>query len=251
MPSNKRLLDARFVVGDPYGARSCIWRVWSSRNEVYACLNSLGGIEKLSFHSGGICRKAFTSERGAPEGLSDRKILEWKRQTTPLAGTGSGTCVLEICFPTDFLSRVAEPSTKCLTWIEPAPPQSATVLEFFFTKEPEENIRSSTENVRTVTYTTLPNGESFVVRKRFAVFPGEEFIVPASHHANEHFIFSADDPQSTGRPYRMVVFSRPNDGDRLSAWEYGGFKKNVTDRDETNGGSMTFSRQQVFDRSPR
>src|SRR3569623_2141874 len=107
--SKKRLLDVRLVVGSENGPSSTLWRIWSSKSDVYVAWGNLGHTEKLSFHSERdrkfVCRKAFTRERGAPPSLPNRCTIQWERYAAPAAESGQATCVLEACFPTDFLSR--------------------------------------------------------------------------------------------------------------------------------------------------
>ena len=48
--------------------------------------------------------------------------------------------------------------------------------------------------------------------------------MPASHHESSDFLFSATDPENTGRPIRLVVFNSPADGEALIGWELGGYR---------------------------
>ena len=240
-------LNARIVIGRLDGPRSSVWRVWTSRDEVYVASANSGGIEKLSFHSSRICRKAFTSEHGAPAGVSDRATIKWKRDATPVAQSGKGTCVLEVGVPTDYLSMALEKPKKAVTWVEPAPPGMATVLEMFFTRKPDTMVRQVMGD-RVVFCASLPNGETFVVSMTHARFEGEDFYVPASHHAAEHFVFVRDHDAGTGRPIRMTVFTSPKDGDRMTVWEYGGYRGPVSSELLARG-IGTFNRSQVLDHS--
>ncbi len=247
---NHRRYDARFVIGEPNGPRSCLWRIWRTNNEVYVAASNLGGIEKISFHSGGICRKAFTSERGTPSGIPDRATHKWRRLETPSAGSLKGICVLEIGVPTNYLSTSIEPLDRPVTWIQPAPKNMAVILEMLFTLEPESIVREKMElaNRPIHTYTKLPNGEAFVVTSRVAEFTGENFRVPPSHHEKHNIVFSSEDPENTGRPIRITIYTNPADGDRMIAWEYGGYRaSNDSILDFQKFG--TFNRSVVLDKS--
>jgi hypothetical protein len=134
--------------------------------------------------------------------------------------------VLDIGVPTDSLSTALEPLKKEVTWICPAPLGMGTLITMYFTFGSEEAVRLGTAPApggRVLSYTLLPNGEAFVVISRFVSWEEKPFLVPASHHQKCDYIFADDDPHKTGRPARFVAFSNPKDGDRMLAWEYGGY----------------------------
>jgi hypothetical protein len=81
MPSD---LSIRVAVGNSTGPRSSVWRIWTNKNEVYAAHRTLAHIEKLSFHSSGICRRAFTNEQGTTTTMTDRVIDKWRRAEVTL-----------------------------------------------------------------------------------------------------------------------------------------------------------------------
>jgi hypothetical protein len=241
--------DARLIVGDPGGPKSSIWRLSTYKADVYL-LNGADRSSKLSFHGSGICRKAFTREFGIPPGLQDRVYAKWKRAKTPPVGSGQGSCVLEIAFPTDFLSTDTVVHKKTLTWIEPAPAHRATVLEMIYTSESEKELLRQLDPLHRslVIYARLTSGEGFAVLRSVADFPGETFRVPANHHAASDLIFSPRDPWKSGRPIRFTAYSRPCDGDRMTVWEYGGYKATPLDAPQRFD-EATFTRGQVFARS--
>jgi hypothetical protein len=248
MEAIPRRFDAKLIVGRPDGARSSLWHVWRTKNEVYVASSNFGRIEKLSFHSGGICRKAFTTERGVPNELSDRLVHKWRRAETPPRGFHSGSCVLEVGFPTNYLSTTLEQPDAQVIWIPAAPNNMATVLEMFFTHEPEDVLRSLMKPFDRSIHvcTRLPNGETFMVASRIAAFNGENFRIPTSHHHSKDFIISDNDPNNTGRPIRVTIFTNPKDGDRMTVWEYGAYKAEPHSVEglETYA---TFTRKQVYD----
>lgn len=244
----RRQLDGRIGVGNPSGPRSSVWRVWSWRNDVYVAWDGFGGTEKISFHAAnGLCRKAFTREHGAPDGKLDRATASWHRKATPGPGSGRGTCVLEICFPTDYLSSALEPVRKQVTWLKAAPPSMALVVQFFFTLEPEQAIRRLMGSEQIVSLTELPNGETFVISSGEGVYVGADrgFYVPRSERWGEDLIFAPFDPDATGRPVRFTWFSRPKDGESMKVSEFGGYKGHVTAKMRSEMG--VFERVQVLD----
>ncbi len=247
----KRALDIRIIVGSEHGPCSSVWRVWSSRSEIYVAWGNLGYVEKLSFHSERdgvrICRKAFTAERGTPKVLPNRATIKWQRWDSPPAGQGQGICVLEAAFPTDYLSSVKKMPAKAVTWITPAPAGMATVLEMFFTREPEIELLKLMGKERVVTYTSLPNGEAFVLAQRSATGEKDDFYVDAYQPNDEPIIFSARDDGGTGRPIRFAAFSTPKDGDRMYVWEFGGYKGKKPDSAKFG----VFNRQTVLDKSAK
>ena len=223
------LLDARYVVGTPGGARSNVWRVIVKKSgDVYVTSARTGGVEKLSFHKSGICRKAFTAEYGAPKGLNDRATVKWRRAITPPAGENQGSFVLDVGIATNMLSLVSTHLTKKVTWIDPAPPGDTTVLSMFYTRDSEAVILNGTERGRILSYNPISADEAFVVRSAAFAWSGKDLRVPASHHMNEDYIFSSHDPDRTGRPVRVTIFSNPKDGEKMLAWEHGGYKRKTT-----------------------
>jgi hypothetical protein len=95
-----------------------------------------------------------------------------------------------------------------------------------FTLDTEEDFHNAAlqGNRIVVLFFRLPNGEAFAVLRRDAAFGGGNFRVPASHHKNQDIVFSTTDPANTGRPLRMTLFNNPRDNDRMTAWEYGGYR---------------------------
>jgi hypothetical protein len=219
-------LDARVVVGTAAGARSSVWRFFSTRNDVYMSTHNMAKFEKFSFHESGLCRHAFEKKYSATKGMLDRKITSWRRKQTPPAGSGQASCVFEICFPTDYLSTALGTLKKPVIWLTVAPSHAATVLEMVFTRETEQDLQEVVlqGNRSLVFYAELPNGEGFAVLRGDASFGGENFLVPASHYENEDIVFSTADPSNTGRPLRMTLFNNPRENDRMTAWEYGGYR---------------------------
>jgi hypothetical protein len=122
-----------------------------------------------------------------------------------------------------MLSTALTAESKPVTWVEPAPAGMATVLEMFFTRECEAELKAAVGSGprKIIAYTYLPNGEAFCVTRRHATWKGDQLGMPASHHETRDFVFSSQDPQGTGLPLRLIMFKPPKDGDSIVGWEYG------------------------------
>jgi hypothetical protein len=157
--------------------------------------------------------------------------------------------VCEIGFPTNYLSTKLNLPKKPIAWIAAAARDRAIVLEMVFTREREEKLRELAKQGQRslVAYTQLSNGEAFAVTSRDAAFAGENFVMPASHYQTQDYVFSSDDPVHTGRPVRLAIFTNPRDGDRMAAWEYGGFHAKPGEF-VNRPGFGTFSRTGVIER---
>jgi hypothetical protein len=221
---SKKRADLRIAVGSQEGARSSVWRIWSKNDQVYVSSGSMGGVEKLSFHTPLLCRKAFTKEFGTPHALTDRATMEWLRAETPAAGSGKASCVLVVGFPTNYLSTPLQ-LKKQVAWIAPAPAGMTAVIELVFTRDDATTLASACQPAgRTVvSYSQLSNGEAYAILGRVDSWPGKDIRVPASHHEGRDLIISTSDPGSTSRPVRLTMYSNPKNGDALEANERGGY----------------------------
>ena len=100
----------RVAIGNASNRQSNIWRIAIRKSDVY--VNTSLKNSKFSFHESGICRHAFTAEYGAPPGMNDRVMERWRRAEIPPPNSGRACSVLELAFPTDFLSAGLEVSPK-------------------------------------------------------------------------------------------------------------------------------------------
>jgi len=200
--AKRQEVNIRFGVGLADGPRSSIWRGYSRNDEVYLSHSNMGGIQKFSFHSSGICRWAFTREEGPGEGEDDRVIERWKRFS---AYPGSGYALL-IRFPTDFLSTALSPERKMVQWIPAAKSGGSTTLEFIFSSRSERAAADGAVAAgRTVlSQTVLPNGELFSVTWLHEPWFGESFKMPGVLHDDKEYVVSEHDPNNTGRPARVT-----------------------------------------------
>lgn len=221
----KNLFDLRFVVEGEGGFRSSQWRLWiTSPGDMYLTTRRMGGIQKYSFHQSGICRNAFTQEHGAAT-MPDRAMYKWRRAQTPLAGTGGASRVAWIAFPSDFLSKSAEPTAKT-TLISAAPAQGATYLELGYTHESEAFVVSAFQGNgrRLHFYTKIPSGEAIFASSYHSDWENKDISSPAREGSVfPKLLFSANDPLNTGRPVRLLFGPTPKDGDALVLQELGGY----------------------------
>ena len=218
-------LKLRFSVGNDNGPQSNVWRAWSSRSEVYLSVRSMTKIKKFSFHSSGICRIAFTKEHGTPANMSDRVIVKWRKAETPPQGSRRGACVAKIAVPTDFLSVPTKRVEKTVKWIPPAPAHGATLLDLIFMNETKETILNTFAKAgerNLVDLAALPNGEIFAIISSHIQWENRDLKIPGEGKVND-LLFSADDPDRTGRPIRIVFHPSPKDGDAIMIQELGGY----------------------------
>lgn len=158
-------------------------------------------------------------------------------------GQNKAIKVLQVVFPTDYLSTPFAPPKKKTRWIAPAPPMMSVILECYFTNDTGAAVRSAISPARSMLmYVKLPNGEAFCATAFHSEFAGNDFSVPASHGHKEDFVFLREDPEAQGRPIRLAMFDSPKDGDAMFVWEYGGVK-----RPNANYNGATLTRNVILD----
>lgn len=216
----------RFAVGSRDGPQSSVRCFWTNRNDVYLTLRGqLGGVQKLSFHASGICRRAFTKEHGRPVTMRDRVMIKWRRMETPPRGSNLGAGALTLIVPTAYLSTTIARPDKPVRWVEPAPAGGATAIDLFFTMETGERVEelfAHRGERHVLHHATLPRGESVTLAWAHVEYDNPDLRVPASHGGSE-LLFSATDPHNTGRPVRMELCKdKIADGDRMFLTELGG-----------------------------
>lgn len=201
-------VDLRFAVGSQEGPRSSVWRCYSNKSDVYLSHGAAGGVEKISFHASLICRRAFTAEEGPAAGRSDRVIQRWQRA---LALPSTMAYALVARFPSDYLSTSLQRPFKPIEWLPPAPTGGATIVEFVFAGYDRTAMNKlATAAGRTIiSFTPLPNGESFVVSYCHEPWQGEPFTAPGFLGRDGQYVVAPDDPTNSGRPARITLFLEP------------------------------------------
>jgi hypothetical protein len=122
----------RFTAGEDPGPRSGVWKIVTTRDEIYVLPVYAGGEIKTSLHTKGNSRHAL-SEAAARRflGGADRAFQKWRE---PAGECGNLRLQLEVVMPTDELTPAVEltPAEKQkITVLEPAPPTGATVVSLF------------------------------------------------------------------------------------------------------------------------
>jgi hypothetical protein len=89
----------RWAVGSPSGARASVWRVWARRDEVYIAARGAASDMKISLHSSGRWRSAFTERHlQRPKPLippgADRAFEKWIRPAEFAPGWTRGFSII-------------------------------------------------------------------------------------------------------------------------------------------------------------
>lgn len=226
----KNVADLRFGVKRCDRYISSIWRMWATKSgDIYLATVGMAPYKKYSFHQSGISKDAFTKEAWGNR-TDDKAVSSWRRGGVPEEGDGKASILGSIEIPTALLSRNTLTIKKKITWLEAAPVNGATVIEFLLTYETENTVKGllSTLPERTLLYyKQLPNGKSLAVtyfhykweQKIKKMDADPKSIIP------EAIMFSDLDPQDTGRPVRVTLSNLPKDGDHLLIADLGGYKE--------------------------
>ena len=125
-----KLQAIRFCVGPWDGRYSDVWRIWTDKGfgNVYLGVRSLAGVLKVSLHSSGRFRAAFTkqyNDRLVSEGKDasvDRAFMKWQKRSP---GNWEMLQALDIHFPLSALSLPDKPRIerkgRKLFLLEPSP----------------------------------------------------------------------------------------------------------------------------------
>jgi hypothetical protein len=131
---------------------------------------------------------------------------------------------------TDHLStKLAEAPPNNTHWINPAPSGGSTVIDLSFTNDSEailrEALKSEPANLehKLLAYSQLQDGEAFSISTWHSDKADKVFRVLAAPHDPRDLLIFPIDPDNTGRPVRLTLFSNPKDGDLMDVWELGGY----------------------------
>jgi hypothetical protein len=166
----------RFGVGDPDGAQSSIWRMWTGRkrSDVYLAARMVAQDIKISLHESGNWRHAFTSEHmSGPSPLishdQDRAVSKWQRSPEMSPGITMAFQILvsasEIMVPKQLTDVTPPGPQKATVWVPRAPVGSITHFTVLFTSPLATAATSSWPGRRSmgtklVSRIGLPNGET-------------------------------------------------------------------------------------------
>jgi hypothetical protein len=225
-------------------ARSNVWRISTRKNEVYLTAGEAKA-EKFSFHSSGVCRHAFTSEFGAPSGMNDRVMTRWQRAPIPPPNTEKGASVLEVAFPTDFLSTAFPEVHQEVHWLPAAPEGHSTNLAFVFSADQPPTVQQLVARGQgeLLTAFELENRSWFYVVCFQSDFRGQEMRLPGAGKRAFDLVITRRDTTNSGRPVRLLIMSTPSDGDKMMAWEYGAVGADPDAAFEVDG---TLTTQRIF-----
>jgi hypothetical protein len=194
-PSNRSAV--RFAVGRPEGPRGAVWRLWTHKNEVYLGAWSVAPDMKISIHSSGEWRHAFTSEhvaKGSPflAPGQDRTTDRWKRPREFLPGTTKAFMIVvpssEVTMPRHPEAKAAfrrKLGKKAVVWVPAAPEGHATHFSILLTK-PEATVAALRSwpgpkaATRFVWRKELPNGQCVWIISRDWPNIVQRWVPPAS-----------------------------------------------------------------------
>ena len=214
-------LEFRFAVGDRHGRKSTIWKIVSTRNDVYAFHRELGGIQKITFH--GMtrkCHRAFTQRHPSMPG---RFIEQWTRDDTPLPGQEEMVRVLTMIFPEGHLSPdLPTAGDKPVLWLDPPARGAARYVQILFSRDnlaEVERLFEAAEH-QLVRYHPLPSGEAVVIRSWEEPWPQPDIIMPAALGRSADIILPAAYQTENARPGTLTWFRL---ADNLVCLELTGF----------------------------
>jgi hypothetical protein len=225
-------------------ACSNVWRLSTRKSEAYLAVGE-AKVDKFSFHSSGICRHAFTSEFGTPSGMHDRVMTRWKRAPIPPPNTEKGASVLEVAFPTDFLSTAFPEVPREVHWLPAAPEGHSTHLAFIFSADPPQTVQplvARGEGELCAAF-ELENYNWFYIVRFQSAFRGQEIRLPNAGKRRFDFVIARHDTTNSGRPFRLLLMSNPSDGEKMQAWEYGAVRADPEAAFEVEG---TLSADKIF-----
>lgn len=103
------------------------------------------------------------------------------------------------------------------------------MIDLSFTNDSEFTLREALASEpaelqhKLLAYRQLPNGQAFFVSSWHSDEAAKVFRVLAAPHDPRDLLILPIDPENTGRPVRLTLFSNPKDGDLINVWEMGGF----------------------------
>lgn len=157
----------RVAIGAPGEPQASFWRIWVTRSEVYLSAATIGGLFKVSLHSGGQCNAAFTSEqvqRSGGEAMfpdGSRRVVTWRR------GLNGVVIALQLEVPSAELRAGAagrQPSKNHIWLAAPGPGGSRSLLVAFgCPKTVATGWPQPVAGAEPLAADELPNGEGLAV----------------------------------------------------------------------------------------
>lgn len=201
----------RLGVGIAEGRHSAEWAIFSTGNELYACHRTSGHIEKFSFHSSCICRRAYVDGRRLPSTMSDRVLHKWIRAETPHVGASQAVAVLTVVFPEGHLTPDLLGSSSRTVWLPTPKKGQASVMQLLFTRETEYDVVRLLGERHVVAYHRLPNGEAVVVRNWVSEFEERDLIVEASRGEGRDLVLPSGFEGGIRRSVSFTTYAQPDE----------------------------------------
>lgn len=128
--------EFRFAVGLPSASRSCVWKLWVYRSDVYIQPRMMGSDAKVSLHESGAGNYSLTSEwvrAKAPRGF-ERARRHMRKWQIPKTEGGKAAHVFRIIIPASELRPVeAEEDLSAVTWLPTPTAGEALIVECYLT----------------------------------------------------------------------------------------------------------------------
>ena len=206
-------LSIRIAVGSATGRHSAVWSVFTTGNEVYAAHRTWAGIEKISFHSSGLCFRAFIATHPLPPTMRSRVFTRWTKAETPPRDQGRGVAVLTVLFPEGHLSPDLTSTSKRAIWLPPPKLGDARSFQVLFSREREDDFRKLVVDAGHlfVAYHGLPNGEAVAIRSLVGEFERPDMIMEASHGAPRDLVLPSRFEVGVRRPVGFTTYSQTDE----------------------------------------
>jgi len=113
----------RFCIGEPAGARSTVWKIWTSNNDVYLASRVIASHTKVSLHESGACQYSETSESFARTGKRNRERHRRRWQRRAVYPESGAVNLFRVIVPqTELrLASAEQKPAKAVVWY-PSPP---------------------------------------------------------------------------------------------------------------------------------
>ena len=218
---------SRFAIGQLNQPASSVWRLWNKKSDIYLLQRTMGKIQKFSFHASGICRWAQIKPRS--DG-NDRVLMRWERNPISPVGSGKGTKLIELMFPTSHLSA-PKLQNKQINWIPPASQNHAIAVEVSLTMENPQSVLEAFAvrgERHILEIETLNDGSTLIIAYYQTSCGPVSMKVPVAPDLPGKVFgelnFPEIDETNSGRPVRMLQALEPASGVHPVFWELGGYK---------------------------
>lgn len=110
----------RFGLGTDEGQYSMVWRAWAQGDEIYLAPRGMANLVKLSVHSSGVWRWAWTEKSVLAQQVSgDRAHIKWHKPPPYIPGWTVGPTVLWPYAPVEGWGVDPPETDKLVHWLDP------------------------------------------------------------------------------------------------------------------------------------